>query len=75
MYVYFIIHLLSSVSIAGVNILNVTEAISLDVMKRVFDINFFGMVRVAQEVIPVMKKQRSGRIINMGSIHGLGGKR
>ncbi|XP_030828865.1 retinol dehydrogenase 8 [Strongylocentrotus purpuratus] len=60
------------ISIAGVNILNVTEAISLDVMKRVFDINFFGMVRIAQEVIPGMKKQRSGRIINMGSIHGLG---
>nr|XP_054765822.1 retinol dehydrogenase 8-like [Lytechinus pictus] len=60
------------VNIAGVNLYNVTEAISLDVMKKVFDINFFGMVRVTQEVLPVMKRQRSGRIINMGSIQGLG---
>ena len=62
-----------SVNIAGVNIVNATEAIGTDVMKRVFDINFFGTVRVAQEVLPIMKKQRSGRIINMGSVHDLVG--
>ncbi|XP_054766177.2 retinol dehydrogenase 8-like [Lytechinus pictus] len=60
------------INIAGVNLYNVTEAISLEVMKKVFDINFFGTVRVTQEVLPVMKRQRSGRIINMGSIQGLG---
>ena len=54
--------------------MNVTEAISNDVMRRVFDINFFGTVRVIQEVLPIMKKQRSGRIINTGSVHGVVGK-
>ena len=63
-----------SVNVAGVNCLNVTEATSNDVMRRVFDINFFGTVRVIQEVLPIMKKQRSGRIINTGSVHGVVGK-
>ncbi|XP_072174736.1 retinol dehydrogenase 8-like [Diadema setosum] len=59
------------INIAGLNLFDITEYISSRAMRRVFDVNFFGTVRVTQEVLPIMKQQRSGRIINMGSVHGL----
>lgn len=38
-----------------------------------FDTNFFGMVSMVREVVPLMREARSGRIINMSSISGLMG--
>lgn len=39
--------------------------------QALFDINFFGMVRMIRAVVPHMRQQGSGRIINIGSILGL----
>ena len=36
--------------------------------QKQFDVNFFGMVRVNHAVLPVMRKQGYGRIINMSSV-------
>ena len=36
-----------------------------------FDVNVYGAIRVIQEVVPYMRKQRSGKIINMSSIAGI----
>lgn len=36
--------------------------------QRQFDVNFFGMVRVNHTVLPIMRKQGYGRIINMSSV-------
>ncbi|KAK5612226.1 Retinol dehydrogenase 8 [Crenichthys baileyi] len=58
---------------AGVGLLGPVESISIDEMKRVFDTNFFGVVRMVKEVMPDMKKRRSGHIVVMSSVMGLQG--
>lgn len=54
-------------------LLGPVESISIDEMKRVFDTNFFGVVRMIKEVMPDMKKRRSGHIVVMSSVMGLQG--
>ncbi|XP_072531387.1 retinol dehydrogenase 8a isoform X1 [Salminus brasiliensis] len=58
---------------AGVGLLGPVESISIDQMKRVFETNFFGTVRMIKEVMPDMKKRRSGHIIVMSSVMGMQG--
>lgn len=41
--------------------------------RAMMDINFWGAVRVMRAVLPSMKQQRSGRIVNMTSLSGLHG--
>jgi NAD(P)-dependent dehydrogenase (short-subunit alcohol dehydrogenase family) len=43
---------------------------SLDVVRRVFETNFFGTLAVTQAMLPLLRKSAAGRIINMSS--GLG---
>lgn len=43
------------------------EDLIVDEIKAQFDTNLFGVVRVTQAVLPTMRKQRSGRIINISS--------
>ncbi len=47
------------------------EESSIEQTKMIFDTNFFGIVRMARAVVPYMRKQEEGRIINIGSILGL----
>ncbi|XP_042575677.1 retinol dehydrogenase 8a isoform X2 [Cyprinus carpio] len=58
---------------AGVGLLGPVESISMDEMKKVFETNFFGTVRMIKEVMPDMKKRRAGHIIVMSSVMGLQG--
>lgn len=47
------------------------EDFSIDEVKAQFETNVYGVLRMIKAVIPVMRKQKSGLIINVSSISGL----
>ena len=56
---------------AGTGAAGAAEESSVAQYQRVFDINFFGLVRMTKAVLPHMRAQGSGRIINISSVLGL----
>jgi len=52
---------------AGYGLFSPIEDITLDQVKEQFETNFFGIVRLVKEVLPVMRKQRNGIIVNVSS--------
>jgi len=46
------------------------EELSVEAYRNQFETNFFGVIAVTQAILPFMRKQRSGKIINMSSISG-----
>ncbi|MEU1973544.1 SDR family NAD(P)-dependent oxidoreductase [Microbacterium sp. NPDC019599] len=55
---------------AGVNELGAFETVSMDRVRTMFDTNLFGLMRLSQLVLPGMRAQRWGRIVNVGSMNG-----
>ena len=55
---------------AGIAIAAVMEEITPADLHKVFDTNVFSPIRLAQRVLPEMRRRRRGRIINMSSISG-----
>ena len=55
---------------AGWGIWGCVEDVSIDEFKAQFETNFFGMIRLIQEVGPTMRKKGSGTIVNISSYAG-----
>ncbi len=55
---------------AGAGVFGAAEETSVAQAQQLFDTNFFGLVRLTREVLPYLRAQRSGRIINIGSVLG-----
>jgi NAD(P)-dependent dehydrogenase (short-subunit alcohol dehydrogenase family) len=55
---------------AGVGVIGAAEESSMTQAQQLFDTNFFGLVRLTREVLPHLRAQGSGRIINIASVLG-----
>jgi len=58
---------------AGFAVAGFAEDIQLEELRLQFETNFFGAVAMTKAVLPTMRRQRSGHIIQMSSIGGLHG--
>ncbi|WPB55915.1 oxidoreductase [Xylophilus sp. GOD-11R] len=55
---------------AGYGLMAVAEATPVDKYRAMFEVNFFGLVEMTKAVLPIMRRQRSGHIINLSSKAG-----
>ena len=58
---------------AGIGYFGAIEESEEAEVRRMFEVNFFGLAAVTNEILPLMRSQRSGHIINISSIGGLVG--
>lgn len=59
------------VNSAGYGSFGALEEVTIEESKHQMDVNLFGLVRLIQLVLPTMRTQKSGRIINISSLAGL----
>ena len=55
---------------AGVGLAGAVEMVPLERVRRIFETNFFGAVRMMQAVLPSMRDRRSGTVVNVTSMMG-----
>jgi NAD(P)-dependent dehydrogenase (short-subunit alcohol dehydrogenase family) len=55
---------------AGIAIAAMMEEVTIEDLRKQFETNLFGVMRVTRRVLPEMRRRRRGRIINMSSISG-----
>jgi len=56
---------------AGIGLLGGAEESSTAQAQALFDVNVFGVIRMTNAVLPAMRRQRNGRIVNLSSVLGL----
>lgn len=58
---------------AGISLISPLEETPIEILQAVMDVNLYGVLRVCQAVIPTMRQQKNGCIINVSSIGGIMG--
>lgn len=56
---------------AGVGFAGAIEETSMEEIRKVFEVNFFSVLKITNELLPLLRKQRSGHIIQISSHGGL----
>ena len=56
---------------AGIGFVGAIEETSLEEVRNVFEPNFFGALKITQEVLPFMRKEKKGHIIQISSHGGI----
>ncbi len=56
---------------AGIGLLGGAEESSVSQAQALFDVNLFGVIRATNAVLPALRNQKAGRIINISSVLGL----
>lgn len=56
---------------AGIGMLGGAEESTISQAKALFDVNVFGVLRMTSAVLPAMRRQKAGRIVNLSSVQGL----
>eukprot|EP00009_Paramoeba_aestuarina_P005559 CAMPEP_0201516816 /NCGR_PEP_ID=MMETSP0161_2-20130828/8067_1 /ASSEMBLY_ACC=CAM_ASM_000251 /TAXON_ID=180227 /ORGANISM="Neoparamoeba aestuarina, Strain SoJaBio B1-5/56/2" /LENGTH=288 /DNA_ID=CAMNT_0047914099 /DNA_START=152 /DNA_END=1018 /DNA_ORIENTATION=+ len=59
---------------AGYSVAGGVEMLSMDQVKSQFETNVYGVIRCQKAVLPTMRKQRSGKIVNLSSVGGVWGQ-
>src|SRR4030095_2370232 len=55
---------------AGIGLLGGAEESSIAQAQALFDVNVFGVLRMTNAVLPIMRRQGKGRIVNLSSVQG-----
>lgn len=55
---------------AGIMVYGSVENVTIEEAQKIFDVNFFGVMRTTHAVLPVMRDQKKGRIIQISSRSG-----
>jgi NAD(P)-dependent dehydrogenase (short-subunit alcohol dehydrogenase family) len=56
---------------AGIGMMSVVEELKAEDLRRVYETNIFGVLRVTQAVLPHMRERRQGRILMLSSVAGI----
>jgi NAD(P)-dependent dehydrogenase (short-subunit alcohol dehydrogenase family) len=58
---------------AGYGVMGLAEETGADKYRPLFEVNVFGLVEMTRAVLPIMRRQRSGHVINLSSVAGFVG--
>jgi NAD(P)-dependent dehydrogenase (short-subunit alcohol dehydrogenase family) len=64
-------HLDVLINNAGVGLMAVAEELKLEDLRRLYETNIFGLLRVTQAVLPHMRERQAGRILMLSSVAGI----
>lgn len=58
---------------AGIGYFSSAEEADMQIVRKMFEVNFFGLTELTSLILPQMRKQKSGHVMNVSSIGGLVG--